>query len=71
MGVSATNTALERIKESDLTSHKVLHECWEASFGTLTHIAFNTMLNEAGLENSDNEDVKFVVDMIKHNISSQ
>ena len=71
MGMGITAQTLARIKESDLTSHKVLHECWESSFGTLTHIAFNTILNEAGLENSNNEDVKFVIDMIKHNISSQ
>ena len=72
MGVSATKTALARIKEVDSFSHDILSALWEKSFsGELSQGFVNKQLSAANLLENKDEDIKFVIDMVKRNISSQ
>jgi len=70
MGMTATQEALARLKESDPAAHSVLEKFWQMSFGTLTHMAFDAELNEAQID-QNNSDAKFIIEQINRNISSQ
>lgn len=72
MGVTATNTALARIKEVDSFNHDILSALWEKSFsGEISQDFVDKQLSAANLLESNDKDIKFVIDMVKRNISSQ
>ncbi len=72
MGVSATKTALARIKELDSSSHEILSALWEKSFsGEISQVFVNKQLSAANLLENNDKDIKFVIDMVKRNISAQ
>lgn len=69
--MTVTVEALARLTESDPATAELLTKFWDLSFGTLTSMAFDAQLNEAGLVDSTDKDVQFVIEMIKRNIASQ
>jgi hypothetical protein len=72
MGVTATNTALERIKEVDSFRHDILSSLWKKSFsGEISQGFVDKQLSAADLNNTGDKDVDFVISTIKLNISSQ
>jgi len=71
MGMSKTQEALERIKEKDLDTYQVLQNFWSLSFnGGMTSLGMNAQLNDNTV-NTDDPDVKFVMEQIHLNIANQ
>ena len=71
MGISKTQEALERIKEKDPATYDVLQNFWSLSFkGGMTALGMNAQLNDNTID-TDDPDVKFVMEQIHLNISSQ
>lgn len=71
MGMTATQEALERIKEKDPAAHDILQKFWALSFkGGMTALGMNAQLNDNTI-NTDDPDIKFVMEQINLNISSQ
>ena len=71
MGMSKTQEALERIKQKDPAAHDVLQNFWALSFkGGMTSLGMNAQLNDNTVDTSD-PDIKFVMEQINLNISSQ
>ena len=71
MGISKTQEALARIKEKDLATHDMLQNFWTLSFkGSMTSLGMNAQLNDNAIDTTD-PDIKFVVEQIHLNISSQ
>ena len=71
MGISKTQEALARIKEKNPATHDVLQNFWALSFkGDITSLGMNAQLNDNAV-NTDDPDVKFVIEQIHLNISSQ
>jgi hypothetical protein len=72
MGMGITAQTLARVSEADPDKHEVLKKLWEHSFGDNASIKFvEEQCNAAGLNNTGNEDIDFVISSIKLNISSQ
>jgi len=66
MGITATNKALERIREVDPVVYNILKRSWEESFGDAVPDAeIKARLSHAVVLNSDDTDVEFVVNSIK------
>jgi len=71
MGISKTQEALARIKEKNPATYDVLQNFWTLSFkGDITSLGMNAQLNDNAV-NTDDPDVKFVIEQIHLNISSQ
>lgn len=65
MGISKTQEALARIQQVDPTAHAVLSSCVAAAFGgTLTVNGFQQIMEEAGVLQSEDTDVDFVIESI-------
>jgi|TARA_R110000803_G_scaffold48361_3_gene100484 hypothetical protein len=72
MGMGITIQTLDRIKQSDPDKHDLLHKLWQNSFGEGATIGFvEAQCDAAGLNNTGNEDIDFVISAIKLNISNQ
>jgi len=71
MGISKTQEALARIKEKNPATHDILQNFWTLSFkGDITSLGMNAQLNDNAVD-TDDSDVKFVIEQIHLNISSQ
>jgi hypothetical protein len=65
MGITVTQRALSRIEQVDPTAHAVLSSCMSSAFGgTLTVSGFQEILDEAGVLQSEDTDVDFVIESI-------
>ena len=65
MGITVTQRALARIEQVDPTAHAVLSSCMTSAFGgTLTVSGFQEILDEAGVLQSEDTDVDFVIESI-------
>jgi hypothetical protein len=72
MGMSITSQTLARVQKSDPEKYEILKALWEHSFGTGASIKFvEAQAEAAGLNDTGNADIDFVISSIKLNISSQ
>jgi hypothetical protein len=72
MGMSITSQTLARVQKSDPEKYDILKALWEHSFGAGASIKFvEAQADAAGLNDTGNADIDFVLSSIKLNISSQ
>jgi len=65
MGITATNKALERIREVDPVVYNILKRSWQESFGdTIPDAEIRARLRNPVVLNSEDTDVEFVVNSI-------
>lgn len=72
MGITATNEALERIREVEPVIYNILKRSWEEAFGDrVPEAIIKGRLLQEEISNSENKDIQFVVKSINQVISSQ